>query len=125
MPIVKPASVRSLGSRLRPAHAALLGMIGALFLAGCGRKVSDGDCRKVADHLSGVWTAEAKKEEADGPGKEKAAEVIRQEGERFAREWMDDCKTDLVGKRVDGKELSCLLETTSLADIQRCAETPQ
>lgn len=96
----------------------------ALTLAGCGRKVSEADCRKVAEHLGGVWTAEAKKEEIDGPGKEKAADVIRQEGERFTREWIDDCKKDLVGKRVEEKELACLLETKSLADIQRCTESP-
>ena len=92
--------------------------------AGCGRKVSEGDCRKVAEHLGGVWTAEAKKEETEGPGKEKAADVIRQEGERFTREWMDDCKKDLVGKRVEEKELACLLETKTLADIQSCTENP-
>lgn len=119
-----PAGPRATSGDHSPAGALLLSAALALVLAGCGRKVSEGDCRKVAEHLGSVWTAEAKKEETDGPGKEKAADVIRQEGERFTREWIDDCKKDLVGKRVEEKELACLLETKTLADIQRCTESP-
>lgn len=118
MPRVSSHSQRRSGALLAAA------MLLAIVLPGCGRKVNEADCRKVAEHLGGVWTAEAKKEEIDGPGKEKAADVIRQEGERFTREWIDDCKKDLVGKRVEEKELACLLETKSLADIQRCTESP-
>jgi hypothetical protein len=107
-----------------PVHAALVacGLLG-LLVAGCGRKVSEADCRKVAEHLGEVWTAEAKKEETDGPGKEKAVDVIRQEGERLSRDWMDECKKDLVGKRVESKELDCLLATKTMAEIQKCADS--
>jgi hypothetical protein len=97
------------------------GLLGAL-ACGCGRKVSEADCRKVAEHLGEVWNAEAKKEETDGPGKEKAVEVIRQEGERLTRDWMDECKKELVGKRVEAKELDCLLATKTMVEIQRCAD---
>ncbi len=103
------------------AAAVACGLLGAL-AAGCGRKVTEPDCRKVADHLGEVWAAEAKKEETDGPGKEKAVDVIRQEGERLARDWMEECKKDLVGKRVESKELDCLLATRTMADIQKCAD---
>jgi hypothetical protein len=113
----RPAPARS----HRPALVAALVACG-LAAAGCGRKVAEADCRKVADHLGEVWTAEAKKEETDGPGREKAVDVIRQEGERLTREWMDECKKDLVGKRVEPKELDCLLATKTMADIQRCAD---
>jgi hypothetical protein len=115
------APVPWLRRALRSALLAICGLC-AVAGAGCGRKLSDGDCRRVADHLGEVWAAEAKKEEAEGPGKEKAAEVIRQEGERLAREWVDDCKKDMVGKRVEEKELGCLLAAATMADIQKCAE---
>jgi hypothetical protein len=110
--------------RLFRRAAALLsaGCVAAVLAGGCGRKVNDGDCRKVADHLGEVWAAEAKREEVDGPGKEKAADAIRQEGERLTREWVDDCKKELVGRRVEEKELACLLATKTMADIQKCAE---
>jgi len=112
---------RSFPRALRAAVIAA-SVFSALAVAGCGRKVSDGDCRKVADHLGEVWAAEAKKEETDGPGKEKAADVIRQEGERLSREWLDECKKDIVGKRVEDKELTCLLASKTMADIQKCSE---
>lgn len=116
----RPALARPVRLPLRAVLVAC-GLAGAL-AAGCGKKVSEADCQKVADHLGEVWAAEAKKEETDGPGKEKAVDVIRQEGERLPRDWMEECKRDLVGKRVEGKELDCLLATKTLADIQRCAD---
>ena len=75
----------------RPESLRVLAMIAACCVlggaaSGCGRKVNETDCRKVADHLGEIWKTEAKSEETDGPGKEKAQEVIRQEGERLARE---------------------------------------
>lgn len=91
---------------------------------GCGRKVGEADCRKVADHLGEIWKAEAKAEETDGPGKDKAQDVIRQEGERLSREWVEECRKDLVGKRVEEKELACLLATKTMGDVQKCAESP-
>lgn len=113
-------------TRSRPFHRISVLIAASCFAAaagaGCGRKVNDADCRKVADHLGEVWASEAKKEEADGAGKEKAADVIRQEGERLTREWVDECKKDLVGKRVEEKELTCLLATKTMAEIQKCAE---
>lgn len=92
---------------------------------GCGRKMSEADCRKVADHLGEVWSTEAKKDETDGPGKEKATDVIRQEGERLSRDWMEDCKKDLVGKNIEQKELDCLMSARSLSEIQGCADSQQ
>lgn len=91
--------------------------------AGCGRKIGEADCRKVADHLGEIWKAEAKSEETDGPGKDKAQDVIRQEGERLTREWVEECRKDLVGKRVEEKELTCLLATKTMTDVQKCAES--
>ncbi|MEZ4296249.1 MAG: hypothetical protein R3B70_14855 [Polyangiaceae bacterium] len=108
---------------LRAAALTAAALLLALGAAGCGRKISEADCRKVSDHLGEVWAAEAKKEETDGPGRDKAMDVIRLEGDRLTREWMDECKKDLVGKRVEDKELTCLLATKTMADIQKCTET--
>lgn len=106
-----------------PIRAALAACgLASVLAAGCGRKVSEADCQKVADHLGEVWSAEAKKEATDGPGRDKASDVIRQEGERLTRDWMDECKKDLVGKRVEAKELECLLAAGTMADIQKCAD---
>lgn len=112
-------------SPVHPPYArafAALAAAAALCATGCGRKVNETDCRQVADHLGEVWTAEAKKEATDGPGKDKAEEVIRQEGERFKQDWAEDCKKELVGKRVESKELTCLLATKTMGEIQKCAE---
>src|SRR5262245_876970 len=62
---VPPSAGLRARARARAALAACA-MVASL-VAGCGRKVSDADCRKVADHLAEVWAAEAKKEETDGP----------------------------------------------------------
>jgi hypothetical protein len=113
--LVCPLYARAFAAVAASAAVALCGM-------GCGRKVGENDCRQVADHLGEVWAAEAKKEATDGPGKEKAEEVIRQEGERLKQDWAEDCKKDLIGKRVESKELSCLLATKTMADIQKCAQ---
>jgi hypothetical protein len=117
---MRKPSPRPLCLRLLAALA-VTGVLAAA-LAGCGRKVNDADCRKIADHLGEVWTTEAKTEETEGPGKEKAVDVIRQEGDRFTRDWIEGCKKDLVGKRVDEKDLTCLLATKTMADVQKCAE---
>lgn len=121
-PCPGPAGLTGRGARSLTTLAPALSLVLALASAGCGRKVSEADCRKVADHLGEVWSAEAKREEVDGAGKEKAGDVIRQEGERLTRDWVDECKKDLVGKRVEDKELACLLATKTMADIQKCAE---
>src|SRR4051812_5433372 len=111
MPAMRSPLPRPLRLRVLAGLLASLPVCGALAVAltGCGRKVNDADCRKIADHLGEVWTAEAKSDETEGPGKEKAVDVIRQEGEHFTRDWIEGCKRDLVGKRVEEKDLTCLL----------------
>src|SRR5262245_15727061 len=78
-------------------------------LSGCGRTLTEEDCKKIDAQVREVWQAESKKAAAAAQVKsEKATAVIRTEGDKLESDWMSECKKDLVGKRVDPKELDCL-----------------
>jgi len=97
--------------------------LAALLLLGCGRTMTDNDCQRVADNMREVWDAESKKAApAEGPAAEKAASVIRAEGERLVNDWTLECKKELMGRRIDPKELDCLLGAKSIEEVNRCAE---
>jgi hypothetical protein len=101
----------------------LLVVLAAVALGGCGRTMTDDDCKKVADNMLTVWQAEAKKSAPEsGPGVEKAAAVIKSEGEKLVGEWSAECKKELVDRRVDPRELDCLLGAKSIEQINKCAE---
>ena len=61
----------------------------ALFLlaastAGCGKTVTDEDCRKVGENMLQVWQTEsAKAASTDGADSEKARNVIKSEGDKL------------------------------------------
>ena len=91
--------------------------------AGCARTVTVDDCAHVKDNMREAWTAEAKKAApADGPTAEKAAAVVKAEGEKLANDWMGECKKELMGRRVEPKEMDCLLGAKTLGDISKCSE---
>ena len=102
----------------------LLAVVGvATALTGCGRTMTDDDCRRVADNMLQVWQSEAKKSAPEnGPGVEKAAAVIKTEGEKLVGDWSAECKKELVDRRVDPRELDCLLSAKSIEQINKCAE---
>lgn len=95
----------------------------ALFVtAGCGRTVTDEDCKKIGDNMHSVWLTEAQKVAPDGPGAEKATAVIRSEGDKLQADWTAQCKKELMGRRVDPKEIDCLLSATTIDEMNRCSE---
>jgi hypothetical protein len=94
----------------------------ALLLPGCGRTVTGEDCVKIRENMREAWGAELKKAADQGTGAEKAQAVIKAEGERLAADWMSECKTELMGKRVDAKEMDCLLRARTVSDIKKCKE---
>src|SRR5436309_2323576 len=101
----------------------LLALASVLLLAGCGRTVSEADCKKIGDNMEEVWNAEAKKlAPADGATLDKAASVIKAEGDRVQNDWAGQCKKELLGRRVDPKEVDCLVNAKSIDAISRCAE---
>jgi hypothetical protein len=112
--------VRPLSSR----HAGrLLAAMPLLIVAGCGRTMTDDDCRRVADHMRDVWSSEAKKAApSDTEGAAKAEAIIRSEGESLVQDWAAECKKELQGRRVDPKEMDCLLKTKTVEEINQCAE---
>jgi len=85
--------------------------------------MTEEDCQKVAANMREVWAAESKKAApADGPAAEKAAAVIKAEGERLVGDWTVECKKELQGRRVDPKEMDCLMKAKSIEQINKCAE---
>ena len=95
-------------------------------LAGCGKTMTEGDCERVGKHLAEVWDADVQATEPvdDGPKSERAKLVLSGERERMKGDWMTQCKRELDGRKVDEKELECLMAAKTVADIQGCA-TPK
>ncbi len=100
----------------------------ALFLlaastAGCGKTVTDEDCRKVGENMLQVWQTEsAKAASTDGADSEKARNVIKSEGDKLVADWSTECKKELLGRRADPKEITCLLGAKSIEQVNKCAE---
>ncbi len=91
--------------------------------AGCGRAVTEEDCAHIKDNMREAWSAEAKKATPTDPtGAEKASAVVRAEGERLANDWAAECKNELLGRRVEPKEMDCLLSAKTLGAISKCSE---
>ena len=96
--------------------------LSALSLSACGRTVTDDDCVKVKENMRAAWAAESKKAAGEGPGADKASAVIKSEGEKLVTDWMAECKKELAGRRVDPKEMACLLKAKTIAEINKCSE---
>ncbi len=103
--------------------------------AGCGRTVSEGDCTQIKENMRTAWSAEAKKATPPDPGgrdgepgrgspnpSERSAAVIRSEGDKLANDWMSECKRELMGRRVEPKEMDCLLSAKTIGDINKCSD---
>lgn len=116
-----PGSSRRRSRAATAAFALPFGL--GLLVAGCGKTMTEDDCNKVAANMRDVWSAEAKKAApAEGPAAEKASVVIKSEGEKIVGDWLLECKKELMGRRVDPKEMDCLLGAKSIAEINKCAE---
>ena len=99
----------------------------ALFLLaalspGCGKTVTDDDCRKVGENMLQIWQSEsAKAASTDGADSEKARNVIKSEGDKLVADWSTECKKELLGRRVDPREIDCLLVAKSIEHVNKCA----
>ncbi|XXX71860.1 hypothetical protein WMF30_29860 [Sorangium sp. So ce134] len=114
------AGRRPLGAKR--AAAALLAVAGALLGAGCGKTLSEDDCRRIGEAMRAAWTAEAKRVgPAEPGGSGKAAVVIASEGERLSSEWTSDCKRELAGSEIEPGEVDCLARAKTLEELRRCA----
>ena len=98
-------------------------VVAALALAACGRTVSEDDCKRIGDNLESVWMAESKKiAPGEGAAVDKANAVIKSEGEKVQADWAAQCKKELIGRRVDPKEVECLESAKSIDAINKCQE---
>lgn len=93
-------------------------------LSGCSKTVTEEDCRAVANNLRDAWRAETKDVSREGPTADKAAGVIKSEGDKLAADWVSECRSKLLGQDVDKDEFQCLLRGKTLADIRKCASAP-
>jgi hypothetical protein len=93
-----------------------------VLLAGCGRTVTEDDCLKIKDNMRAAWAAGAKRAAGDGPVAEKASAVIKAEEEKLVADWMGECKKELMGRRVEPKEMECLFKARTIAEVNKCAE---
>ncbi|AUX44071.1 hypothetical protein SOCE26_055310 [Sorangium cellulosum] len=97
-------------------------LAGALLGAGCGKTMSEDDCRRVGDAMRAAWKAELKRvAPAEAGGSGNAAVVLEGEGERLSAEWTLDCKRELAGSEVDPGELDCLTRAKTLEELRGCA----
>jgi hypothetical protein len=85
--------------------------------------MTESDCERVGRHLRTVWDAEtaATAPEPNVQKDERAKLVINGEGERVANEWMAECRREIAGRRVDDKEVDCLLAAKTFEDWKKCA----
>jgi hypothetical protein len=86
--------------------------------------MTEGDCERVGKHMRSVWDAEASATAPENGAAiaERAKLVIKGEGDRMEAEWNADCRRELEGRKVDDKEVECILAAKSIAEIQRCAQ---
>jgi hypothetical protein len=92
-------------------------------VAGCGRTVTEADCIRIKDNMREAWAVESKAATpTEGAGAEKAAAVIKTEGEKLVVDWMAECKKELMGRRAEPKEMDCLLRAKTLGAINKCSE---
>ena len=95
----------------------------AIVSTGCGKTVTDEDCRKIGEQMVAVWQSESAKAAAsDGSDSDRAKNVIKGEGDKLAGEWSSECKKELVGRGVDSKEIDCLLGAKSFEQVNKCAD---
>jgi hypothetical protein len=88
----------------------------------CGKTMTSADCERVGGHLRAVWDSEAGLAlPADVPKSERAQNAIRSEGEKMQNEWLAQCRRELEGRKVDQKEVDCLMAAKTVAAIQSCA----
>jgi hypothetical protein len=118
-----PLSQRAARFDRRPSLCSLLLAASVLWLGGCGKALSEDDCRKIADNLREAWQAESQKTAAaEGVKGDKVAAAIKAEGDKLVSDWSFDCKKELEGRRVDPKELECLRQARTIEQINRCGE---
>lgn len=82
--------------------------------------MSESDCERIGNHLREVWDADVKAmttEEASEVG----MVIVKNHRGKIGDEWMNQCRRELEGRRVDKSELDCVMKASTIADVQACA----
>jgi hypothetical protein len=95
-------------------------------LAGCGRTMTEADCERIGNHMREVWDADVKSTKPEGGERDPkmsdlADVVIRNHREKIGSEWMNQCRRELEGRRVDEREIDCVMKAPTIAEVQACA----
>jgi hypothetical protein len=99
-----------------------LGAALSLFsLCGCGKTLTEEDCRKIADSMREAFQVESQKAAtAEGQRGDKGAAAIKAEEDKLVADWSAECKKELEGRRVDASEVDCLRTARSIEQINKC-----
>lgn len=91
---------------------------------GCGRTMTQSDCERIGGHLREVWDNDVKATAANASDdSEVGLVIVKSHRGKIGEEWMNQCRRELEGRRVDKKELDCVMKASTIADVQACATT--
>ena len=85
--------------------------------------MSDADCERIGNHMRDVWDTDVKATAPDAPARpsDLADVVLKNHREKIGSEWMNQCRRELEGRRVDDREIDCVMKASTIAAIQACA----
>ena len=93
-----------------------------LAATGCGRTMTQGDCERIGNHMRDVWDNDVKATAPGGDAKpsDLAEVVLKNHREKIGSEWMNQCRRELEGRRVDDREIDCVMKASTIADVKGC-----
>ena len=85
--------------------------------------MTQSDCERLGNHMREVWDTDVKATAPAGEGKvsDLAEVVLKNHREKIGSEWMNQCRRELEGRRVDDREIECIMKAKTIADVQACA----
>jgi len=94
-------------------------------LAGCGKTLTEDELQEDQRQLARGLAGRGAEGRGGGRGQERQGRRGDQDRGRQARGRLDGrVQEDLVGKRVDPKEMDCLLGAKTIDEINKCSEQP-
>lgn len=100
----------------------VVGAFAALsFGAGCGRTMTESDCERIGNHLREVWDNDVKASSNSGEASEVGMVIVKNHRGKIGDEWMNQCRRELEGRKVDKAELDCVMKASTISAVQACA----
>ena len=96
-------------------------LVGVVTLAGCGKTMTKEECDRVRAHLRKVWDSETEATAPEeGPRSARASNAIKSVGDKMEADWAALCERELEGRKIDEREVECILSAKTVAEIQKC-----